>query len=259
MHIACAGTAPLAIALRGMVIRRFDRKEGSGFTLDVPEFTLGQRERVGIVGQSGSGKTTLLQLLGLLSWPDQIESFRLSLDQTGALYEIGPILQRRDATRLADLRAACIGFVMQDGGLLPYLSIRENAWLAAQLAGRATDRTRRRIDELAGLIGIGDFLDRKQAALSGGQRQRAAVLRALASGPPFLFADEPTSGLDEDTAELVMSALTESAAAAGTTIIVVSHDLALLRRHGFALRRIVTEKEGSMRYGRLLAQEDGTP
>lgn len=199
----------------------------------VPAFDLAAGARIAILGESGSGKTTFLEALGLLVWPEALAAYHIAPDGDGRMMDLTAPLQSRQTDLLSTLRARLMGFVPQDGGLLPWLTVRENAALAVTLSGAGPNDAAARISELAGAMGIGDLLDHRPAALSGGQRQRAAVLRAAATGARLILADEPTAALDGNTARLVMAALTGAADANGAAIVAVSHDRALMVEAGF--------------------------
>ncbi len=235
------------VRIEGLRIERHDPQAESTFVLDVPAFTASAGDRVGFVGESGSGKTTFLEMLGLLTWPDEIARFDLKLGtgQDEARRDVTGMLRRRQTDRLAELRARHIGFIIQDGGLLPYMTVLENARLAAELSLGAAHTCVDDIRAAARAIGIGDFLNRLPASLSGGQRQRAAVLRAVVTQPNLIIGDEPTASLDPGTSDDVMRLLVDQAAARGSTIVLASHNAPLLKRFGFRLARVsIAEQPG---------------
>jgi putative ABC transport system ATP-binding protein len=233
---------PAMLRLRDVVVSRHDSVAGRDFRLEVDSIDLLRGDRMGIVGQSGSGKTTLLALLGLLGWPERIGTFEMSPDADGRMLDLGPPIRDRQASVLAAIRSRVLGFVLQEGGLLPWLTVAENARLAVELAGQRMAPGLSRTRALAAEMGIDGLLHRYPATLSGGQRQRAAVLRALATGPRILLADEPTAALDPETSEDVMGAIVRSAAETGAALIVVSHQATLLQTHGFTLKHLVVER-----------------
>lgn len=216
---------------------------GERFVLEARSVRLDAGDRLGVVGPSGAGKSTFLDLLALLAWPRVLGAMRLVPKVGAEAIDLRKLLLERRIDRLARIRAGAIGYILQDGGLLPYLTVRANALLAARLAG-AVERTRRRIEASADALGIAHLLDHRPAQLSGGERQRAAVLRTLAGGARLVVADEPTASLDASTADAVMRSLVATAGAQGAALVCVSHDEALLERHGFARRRVTVAEDG---------------
>jgi putative ABC transport system ATP-binding protein len=175
-------------------------------------------EFVAVTGPSGSGKTTFLNVAGLL------ESF-----DSGS-YE----LDGRDVDGLVDddrslLRNAKIGFIFQSFNLLPDLSIYDNIDVPLRYRRMKVAERRERINEVLERVGLAGRRRHLPSQLSGGQQQRAAIARALVGEPAFLLADEPTGNLDSGMAAEVM-ALLEEINAAGTTIVLVTHDPQLSRR-----------------------------
>jgi putative ABC transport system ATP-binding protein len=175
-------------------------------------------EFVAVTGPSGSGKTTFLNVAGLL------ESF-----DSGS-YE----LAGRDVSRLSDddrslLRNAKIGFIFQSFNLLPDLNVYDNIDVPLRYRGMKSSERRERINAVLNLVGLAGRRRHIPSQLSGGQQQRAAIARALVGEPAFLLADEPTGNLDSTMAGEVM-ALLEQVHAAGTTIVLVTHDPQLSRR-----------------------------
>jgi len=177
-------------------------------------------EFVAVTGPSGSGKTTFLNVAGLL------ESF-----DSGS-YE----LDGSDVSRLSDddrslLRNAKIGFIFQSFNLLPDLNVYDNIDVPLRYRGMKSSERRGRIDAVLSLVGLAGRRRHIPSQLSGGQQQRAAIARALVGEPAFLLADEPTGNLDSTMAGEVL-ALLEQVNAAGTTIVLVTHDPQLSRRAG---------------------------
>ncbi|GAC1632319.1 MAG: ATP-binding cassette domain-containing protein [Nevskia sp.] len=164
-----------------------------------------------VIGSSGSGKSTLLRLLLGLEWPD-----------AGAVLVDGAPL--RPANRLAVRRR--IGTVIQDGGLFPHLSARDNLALLPRHLGWTAQRIDDRAHELARLVQLSaDLLQRFPAELSGGQRQRIAVMRALMTDPPALLLDEPLGALDPIVRHELQGELKALFALLGKTVVLVTHDL----------------------------------
>ncbi|WP_029011318.1 ABC transporter ATP-binding protein [Azospirillum halopraeferens] len=219
----------MRLVIQGLVKTMHDA--GRRFTLVVPRFSMAVGETVALVGPSGSGKTTLLELLGLVSEPSRVTAFRLEGD--GEAVDIAALWQRRRRAALARLRSRRFGFVLQAGGLFPFLSANANASLPLHLFG-APDPVH--LATLMARVGLEDVAALRPAKLSIGQRQRVAIVRALVHRPAFVIADEPTSALDPDTADSVLSLLLDTAAEQKTGVILSSHNIGLIERHN--LRRI---------------------
>ena len=164
-----------------------------------------------IMGPSGSGKSTLMHCLAGL---DRLTSGRVFIGTT--------YLDDLSEGELTELRRDKVGFVFQAFNLIPTLSAAENITLPMDLAGRKPDREW--MNQVIGIVGLGDRLSHRPSELSGGQQQRVAVARALASRPEIVFADEPTGNLDSRTGEEVLRLLRRSVDEFGQTIIMVTHD-----------------------------------
>ena len=190
--------------------------EGEVRILDGVDLTVDEGDSVAIVGASGSGKTTLLGLLAGLDLPGR-----------GTVTLAGQRLDTLDEEARAALRAREVGFVFQSFQLLPSLSALENAMLPLELAGREDPARVREVLEAVGLLPRRRHYPRQ---LSGGEQQRVALARAFVGRPRILFADEPTGNLDQATGRHVSELLFELNQREGTTLVLVTHDLALAHR-----------------------------
>jgi putative ABC transport system ATP-binding protein len=185
-------------------------------------FDLAPAGVLAIVGPSGSGKSTLL---GLLAGLDRAKGGRVLLD--------GVDLATLDEDGRARLRGEKVGFVFQSFQLIPTLTARENVQVPLELRG---EDGRARASELLARVGLGERGHHYPAQLSGGEQQRVALARAFATRPRVLFADEPTGNLDAATGASVIDLLVEMNREAGTTLVLVTHDLELAARAGRVLR-----------------------
>ncbi len=192
-------------------------------------FTVPEGSRCAIVGPSGSGKTTLL---GLCAGLDRPTSGSVSLN--------GVALNDLNEDELAQIRNQHVGFVFQTFQLIPTLTALENVVVPLELRGESG--VRRQAIERLNQVGLGDRLDHYPAQLSGGEQQRVSMARAFINQPNILFADEPTGNLDGETAEKISDLLFELNEAAGTTLVLVTHNLELAQR----TQRIITLKAGSI-------------
>lgn len=217
------GRNELAITLSDVVKRR--EKGGVAFELRIPAMRVRRGQFVALVGPSGCGKSTLLDMLGLVLSPTSAAEFRVwaERDTAPGWRDIAALGERG----LARLRKANIGYVLQTGGLLPFLSVRDNITLTRKLNGMPPNR--QGIEKLAQRLGIAEQLGKKPAHLSGGQRQRAAIARALAHQPFIILADEPTAAVDRQTALEIRDQFREMAQKMGATVLMVTHDQELVR------------------------------
>ena len=192
----------------------------AGSTLTVlrdVDLSLAPGDTLAIVGPSGSGKTTLL---GLCAGLDSPSSGTVAL----AGHDLGPL----DEDARARVRNDHVGFIFQNFQLLSTLTALENVLVPLELRGHGADR--RQAEQLLTQVGLGGRMHHYPAQLSGGEQQRVALARAFVNRPQILFADEPTGNLDGDTARLVVDMVFDLNAAAGTALVLVTHDLELAKR-----------------------------
>lgn len=192
-------------------------------------FSLAPGATCAILGPSGSGKTTLLGLCAGLDRPSSGE-VHLGGESLGALDEDGR----------ARVRNQVVGFVFQNFQLIPTLTALENVMVPMELRGRGDFRNL--AADLLGKVGLGDRQTHYPTQLSGGEQQRVALARAFINRPQILFADEPTGNLDAETSQRIVELLFDLNTAAGTALVLVTHDLDLARRAG----RVIRLKGGAM-------------
>lgn len=202
-------------------VHKTREKGGSIFSLAVPRFEIREGEFVAIIGESGCGKSTLLDMLGLTLSPTQADVFTIKTRKENMVSIVG-----LSETELAAVRMNTIGYVLQTGGLLPFLTVRENILLPCRINNRGDMHAHALA--LSRQLGIEDQLDKKPQYLSGGQRQRAAITRALAHQPPIVLADEPTAAVDKLTAGEILKAFKMLTATMGVTLVMVTHDVNLV-------------------------------
>ena len=186
-------------------------------------------EAVFLVGASGAGKTTLLYTLAGLERPEE-----------GTVDFEGQRLYTRSSQAQAQIRNTQMGFVFQSYFLLPELTALENVMVPMDLRG--VNHARAEAVALLEKVGLRERLSHFPAQLSGGEQQRVALARAFINRPKILFADEPTGNLDAETGHVVIEMLFNLNAAAGTTLVLVTHDLEIAQRTG----RIIRLKGGAM-------------
>jgi osmoprotectant transport system ATP-binding protein len=214
------------IRLEGVV------KRAGSFVLGPVTLDVDATSSLSLVGPSGSGKSTILRILVGLTAPDEGQAFVAGERMTAATARR---LRRR------------IGYVIQDGGLFPHLRARDNVALMARHIGWPPGKVTRRIEELAGVLRLGQrVLDGYPSCLSGGERQRVALMRALFLDPEVLLLDEPFGALDV----LVRAQLQQEVRA----IVREHHTTALLVTHDLREAALLTDRITVLREGRVVAQ-----
>jgi len=186
--------------------------EGELTILDDVSFEVARGETAAIVGPSGAGKSTLLALLAGLDEPSSGQVWLGSVE-LGSLDEDGR----------AELRNREVGFVFQSFHLMPSLTALENVLLPLELC--RTDNASQLAREALVRVGLEHRLRHYPKQLSGGEKQRVAIARAFVATPSLLFADEPTGNLDNRTGARILDLLFDLNSAAGTTLVLVTHDL----------------------------------
>ncbi|HEY2432134.1 MAG TPA: ATP-binding cassette domain-containing protein [Vicinamibacterales bacterium] len=196
-----------AIALRDVHVTR----AGAGAVLRGASLEVAAGETVALVGRSGSGKSTLLKTINGLIRPDR-----------------GEVLVEGRPTRdwnAFELRRR-VGYVLQEVGLFPHMSVGENVAIVPSLLGWDAPRMAARVAEMLELVGLAGYAARPSRELSGGQRQRVGVARALAGKPAILLMDEPFGALDPVTRSELHREFRRIQSQLGTTVVLVTHDMA---------------------------------
>jgi putative ABC transport system ATP-binding protein len=202
----------MAVALLEEVTKVYKVGDQEIRALNGINLRIDQGEFVAIIGPSGSGKSTLMHLLGCLDTPS-----------SGKMEICEKDLSRANGDMLAEMRNKEIGFVFQAFNLLPKLDVVQNVALPLVYSGLSGAERRRRAEETARSVGLGERLKNRPTQLSGGQCQRVAIARALVNNPRILFGDEPTGNLDSATGELVLDMFRELHRS-GKTVVLVTHD-----------------------------------
>ncbi|WP_292387896.1 ABC transporter ATP-binding protein [Methanosarcina sp. UBA5] len=171
-----------------------------------------------ILGPSGSGKSTLMNLLGCLDIPSK-----------GTVCLNSKDISELDESELAIIRGKMIGFIFQSFNLLPTLNTQENVLLPMEFQEEDKQIARQKASYLLEIVGLSNKKKNLPSQLSGGQRQRVAIARSLAVNPPIILADEPTGNLDTKTGDYILEFLDGLQESEGKTIIIVTHDLELVK------------------------------
>jgi len=214
--------ADFAVRLDGVALRYDSSEEilsGIDLTLAPGSFTC-------LTGPSGAGKTSLLKLLYLALRPSR-----------GEVSLFGRRTQSLDRRALSAMRRR-IGVVFQEFRLLEHLTAYENAALPLRVAGLREADYRPDVEELLRWVGLGPRLDARPPQLSGGEQQRVAIARALVNKPDLLIADEPTGNVDPEMGERLMRLFLELNRRLGTTVLIATHDLTLIRKIGAPVLRL---------------------
>ena len=198
------------------VSRRYRVGDHDVYALQDVDLEIDQGEFAVVLGPSGSGKTTLLNMISALDSPTSGRAVVAGQEITG--------MDRGDLFRF---RREVVSFVFQTFNLFPTLTALENVQCGGEIAGSARE-ARRRAGEVLGRVGLGDRLHHYPSELSGGEQQRVAIARALVTGNPIIVADEPTGDLDFRSGVQILELLEEQAAA-GRTVIVVTHNREISR------------------------------
>jgi len=211
------------------VSKIYQSGSGSLTVLDNVSFSVEAGSILSIVGPSGSGKTTLL---GLCAGLDRSSSGKVALH--------GTRLDGLSEDQLAAVRNKYVGFIFQNFQLMATLTALENVMVPLELRGEKNIKPRAM--ELLDKVGLANRSHHYPTQLSGGEQQRVSLARAFSNKPQILFADEPTGNLDAETSEKVVKLLFELNKEAGTTLVVVTHDLELAAK----TQRIIRIKGGKI-------------
>jgi putative ABC transport system ATP-binding protein len=211
------------------VSKIYQSGSGSLTVLDQVSFSVEAGSTMSIVGPSGSGKTTLL---GLCAGLDRSSSGKVELHQTR--------LDGLSEDQLAAVRNKYVGFIFQNFQLMPTLTALENVMVPLELRGEKNIKPRAM--DLLDKVGLANRSHHYPTQLSGGEQQRVSLARAFSNKPRILFADEPTGNLDAETSEKVVKLLFDLNKEAGTTLVVVTHDLELAAK----TQRIIKIKGGKI-------------
>ncbi|MEA3414503.1 MAG: ABC transporter ATP-binding protein [Nanoarchaeota archaeon] len=183
-------------------------------------------EFVAIMGPSGSGKSTAMNLVGSLDVPTK-----------GDIFLDGEDILNFSESDLAQVRGRKIGFIFQSFNLIPNLTAKENVMIPMMFQGIDIYEREQIAEKLLRLVELGDRGEHYPNELSGGQRQRVAIARSLANDPEVILADEPTGNLDTKTGENVLNFL-KTLNKKGKTIIMVTHDADLAKKHAQTVYRL---------------------
>jgi putative ABC transport system ATP-binding protein len=198
-------------------------------------FSVAEGESLAIVGASGSGKSTLLGLLAGLDTPSKGQVLLMDRDISAA-----------NEDQRAQIRSQHVGFVFQSFQLIDHLTALENVQLPLELAGMPRAEAAAKAQVWLEKVGLSERLKHRPKTLSGGEQQRVALARAFVTEPDILFADEPTGSLDEQNGQKIIQLLFQLNQELGSTLILVTHDMALASR---------CERQMVLNNGRVVASD----
>lgn len=233
-----------------LVLNDVEKKLGDSehnITIRIPGFELRHREIVAVVGSNGCGKSTMLDMISMLCKPDKAGDF-IFYSEDGNPKNI----QMLEEKEVNTLRRNNIAYILQSGGLLEFLTLRQNISLVTRLKkGKQAD-----FEEIVTMLGIEKLLNKKPMQLSGGQRQKGAIARALIQQPDIILADEPTSAMDYLSAINLMKDLTNRVRSSGSSLILISHDLTLVRDFAHRVYRFSVSQLDGETYSVLQEERD---
>lgn len=195
------------------VTRSFTKGDETITPLDDVSLEIHEGEFVSLMGPSGTGKSTLLNLVSAIDRPD-----------SGRITVAGTEVTGLSRSRLADWRAANLGYIFQTHNLIPVLTAYENVELPTLLLKLSSSERRQRVELALEAVGLTDRADHYPRQLSGGQEQRVGIARAIVAHPKVVVADEPTGSLDTETSQQIQVLLQRLNRELNITILMVTHD-----------------------------------
>ena len=195
------------------VTKKYHKGDETITPLDAVSLNIEQGEFISLMGASGTGKSTLLNLIASIDKPD---SGSITIDSTD--------ITRLSRTKLANWRAANMGYIFQTHNLVPVLTAYENIELPLLLLPMPSSERRRRIEVALKAVDLLDRADHYPRQMSGGQEQRAGIARAIVAHPKVVVADEPTGDLDPITSDQILDLLKRLNEQLNVTLLMVTHD-----------------------------------
>jgi len=203
----------MALVELSNVSKSFSKGDETITPLDDVSLQIHEGEFVSLMGPSGTGKSTLLNLVSGIDRPD-----------AGTITVGDTEVTRLSRTRLADWRAANLGYIFQTHNLIPVLTAYENVELPTLLLKLSSSQRQQRVELALEAVGLSDRADHYPRQLSGGQEQRVGIARAIVAHPKVVVADEPTGSLDTETSEQIQVLLQRLNQELNITLLMVTHD-----------------------------------
>lgn len=214
------------------VTRRYHKGDETITPLDDVSLNIEEGEFISLMGASGTGKSTLLNLIASIDRPD-----------SGSITIDGNDITRLSRTRLANWRAANLGYIFQTHNLVPVLTAYENIELPLLLLPMSRSERRKRVEIAMKAVNLLDRADHYPRQMSGGQEQRVGIARAIVAHPKVVVADEPTGDLDPDTSDQILNLLRRLKEQLNVTLLMVTHDAAAAG---------IADKQFRLDYGKLV-------
>lgn len=221
------------------VVKEYKSGEETIRPLDQVHVTIDQGDFVSLMGASGSGKSTLLNLVA-----------GIDTATSGQIYVAGIEITDLSRGKLADWRAAHVGYIFQTHNLIPVLTAYENVELPLMLLPMLAAERRKRVEVALAAVDLSNRADHYPRQMSGGQEQRVGIARAIVAHPTIVVADEPTGSLDDDTTEQILTLLQRVNRELGMTLLMVTHDEDAAKR---ATRKLRLERGQLYENGKPLA------
>jgi putative ABC transport system ATP-binding protein len=203
----------MALVELNSVSKSFSKGDETITPLDDVSLEIHEGEFVSLMGPSGTGKSTLLNLVSGIDRPD-----------AGTIVVDGTDITQLSRSKLADWRAANLGYIFQTHNLIPVLSAYENVELPTLLLKLSSSQRQQRVELALEAVGLSDRADHYPRQLSGGQEQRVGIARAIVAHPKVVVADEPTGSLDTETSEQIQVLLQRLNRELNITLLMVTHD-----------------------------------
>ena len=216
--------------------------DSDSFQVEIPDIHIEQGKMAALVGPSGAGKTTVLELLSLMRQPQSVDKLMIAGLDVREMSLMGGLNIR------AQFRARYVTYIVQSGGMLPYLSAFDNALAGIHASGNAVGKTTlEHLEASAKSLGILNVLHKKRAELSGGERRRVGLLRAMTAPKELVLVDEPTSALDAENSDKAISALVSLSRGGGSTVVIATHEYERVRDAGFQIFKLKLNEGGRFR------------
>ncbi len=220
--------------------------QNESFSLYMENFYVRHGELVALVGPSGCGKSTALDIISTALEPQTVHDSEFVFHPEEEAFDILSLWKKDKINTLSHVRQKYIGYILQTGGLLPFLSGYDNIMLSCT-SNTEQEALQDAVDSMAQQLDITHLLRKKPAQMSVGERQRFAIARALIHKPQLILADEPVASLDPYNAQLVLELFIQQAKEKNISVVMVSHSPTMAKAAGFRLvEATISRQEGQI-------------